>query len=75
MTLDQLKNGQIALITGFKSDDDTTSRLAELGLIEGQSVNFIKRAPLGDPLEVRVMNYNLCIRKKDASEIYCELVK
>lgn len=75
MTIADLITGQKAIITGFVTEGDTEYRLAELGLIRGQTVRFIKKAPLGDPIEIKIMNYNLCIRKKDASQILCEPVE
>lgn len=41
------------------------NRFAELGLVAGATVTIIKTAPLGDPLEIRVMGYSLCARAKD----------
>jgi ferrous iron transport protein A len=74
MTIADLKVGQEAIISGFVNEGDTEIRLAELGMIRGQTVRFIKKAPLGDPIEIGIMNYKLCIRKKDASQILCEPV-
>lgn len=74
MTVAELKSGDKARITGFVRETDTEYRLAELGLISGQTVRFIKSAPLGDPLEIEIMNYSLCIRKRDAMQILCEPV-
>ena len=41
-------------------------RLMELGLIEGARVRVLGRAPLGDPLRVRVGDYDLSLRRQDA---------
>jgi Fe2+ transport system protein FeoA len=38
----------------------------ELGLIEGARVRVLGRAPLGDPLRVRVGDYDLSLRRQDA---------
>lgn len=74
MTLATLRPGQTGRIIRITEEDETFIRLAELGLIEGQTVRFIKKAPLGDPIEVRVMNYNLCLRMQEASLIEVEPV-
>lgn len=39
----------------------------ELGLIAGTEVQVIRRAPLGDPMQVRVGDYELSLRRDDAS--------
>ena len=44
----------------------------DLGLIKGTSFKVVKVAPLGDPVEVTVRNYELSIRKADAEMIEIE---
>ena len=44
-------------------------RLLEMGLVRGASVEFIRSAPLGDPIEVRVRAYNLSLRRAEAESI------
>jgi len=41
----------------------------EMGLIAGAEVEVIGRAPLGDPLQVRVGDYMLSLRTSDAENI------
>ena len=45
---------------------DIKTRLAEMGLVKGTVVAVIKKAPLGDPLEIAVRGYALCIRATEA---------
>jgi ferrous iron transport protein A len=68
-TLDALKpqeRGRIHSITGSPA---VVQRLAELGLFEGEEIQFLGKAPLGDPLEIQVGTTTLSIRKKDAQGI------
>ena len=44
-------------------------RLMELGLVPGTHVRITRVAPLGDPLELRLRNYALSIRRADALSI------
>jgi ferrous iron transport protein A len=44
-------------------------RLLEFGLLEGEMVEVIGWAPMGDPMEIRVGNTRLSVRKHDASMI------
>jgi len=75
MTLAELSVGQSATVLSIDGGDEMIFRLAELGLIAGQRVTLLKTAPFGDPIEIRLMNYDLCLRKKAASSISIEIEK
>ncbi len=47
-------------------------RLAEMGLVPGVSVEMVRVAPLGDPMEIRVQDYRLSLRKADAASVLIE---
>ncbi|HTJ83892.1 MAG TPA: FeoA family protein [Polyangiaceae bacterium] len=47
-------------------------RLLEMGLVPGTEVELVRRAPLGDPLELRVRGYSLSIRGSEARDIELE---
>lgn len=40
-------------------------RLQEMGLVAGTEVTVVKVAPLGDPVEISLRGYRLCLRKSD----------
>ena len=65
MTLDQLKPGQRGTIRAI-ADSDITPKLLEMGLLPGQEVLLKLRAPLGDPIAVRVAGYQLSLRLDEA---------
>jgi Fe2+ transport system protein FeoA len=44
-------------------------RLLEMGLIKGASIEVIRFAPLGDPMEIKVQGCRLSLRKKDACAV------
>lgn len=44
-------------------------RLMEMGVIEGAELQVLRRAPLGDPLQVRLGDYELSMRARDAELI------
>ena len=69
MTLDLLAPGAHGQILEVDNTNPNLARLAELGLIAGQEVTLIQKAPLGDPIKIRIMNYELCIRREDATGI------
>ena len=68
-TLDQLRTGQRAFIVEIHGEDATTTRLMEMGLCEGESIEVIGRAPLRDPVTVMVRGSRLALRMVDARRI------
>jgi ferrous iron transport protein A len=73
MTLDELLPGQTAVITRVDNDNPLAQRLMSLGLLEGTTVQLLRRALGGDPIEIDVMGYSLSLRRAEAKEIDIEL--
>lgn len=74
MSLAHVPNRSAVRVTGVRSGGPMSYRLMELGLIEGAEVQVLRRAPLGDPLHVRVGDYQLSLRVSDADLVdVCEL--
>lgn len=73
MQLDKLHIGQSATVIGFAKDGPVTRRLMELGLVPGKKITYIRRAPLRDPMQVKVGESSLSIGKAEASLIQVEL--
>ncbi|MCB1750039.1 MAG: ferrous iron transport protein A [Gammaproteobacteria bacterium] len=71
--LTALSPGQAGDICGFTSDD--VQRLMEMGLVEGTTVEVLRYAPAGDPVEIRVMGYALSLRKAEAACILLDNVR
>jgi Fe2+ transport system protein FeoA len=69
LTLDQLPVGTKARVLGVSGESPIARRLIEMGVIPGAPVQVIKTAPLGDPIEVRVRNYHLAIRRLEGRAI------
>ena len=72
MTLQTAEPGTTSRIRRLSGDPAIRERLAELGLTPGQTVRMLRRAPLGDPLEVLVRGYRLAVRKDEAAAIEVE---
>lgn len=66
MLLSELSPGQSATILGFTHFDDHTQRLMSMGIIDGVTVDVVRRAPAGDPIEVDVMGDRISLRLEDA---------
>jgi len=72
MTLAMLKPGEKGKITNIGSIGPVKRRLMDMGVLVGEEVKVQKVAPLGDPIEVKVKNYSLSLRKKEAEGISVE---
>ncbi|MCF0109727.1 MAG: FeoA domain-containing protein, partial [Erysipelotrichaceae bacterium] len=51
-TLNELKTGEYAKVMTIGGEGELRQHLLDMGLIPGVKVRLIKRAPMGDPLEV-----------------------
>lgn len=69
MTLDQVQKNQSARIEGFIGDDVVLQRLMEMGLLEDEVIEVIGFAPLGDPMEIRLRDYRLSLRRSEAARV------
>ncbi|EFB77339.1 FeoA domain protein [Subdoligranulum variabile DSM 15176] len=71
-TLKELKVGQTATVVRLHGEGPVRRRIMDMGLTKGTQVYLRKVAPLGDPLELTVRNYELSIRKADAAMVEVE---
>lgn len=69
MTLDQLEIGQAAKVVKLTGEVGVKRRLMEMGITAGSQVVAVRRAPLGDPLDVKIRGYHLSLRKEEAAVI------
>jgi ferrous iron transport protein A len=68
-TLDQLKPGDRATILEVAGEDGLAIRLFEMGMTEGEEIEVIGFAPLGDPIEFFVRGYHLSLRAQEARRL------
>ena len=68
-TLAELEIGTEARVLSIHGNSPVTRRLMEMGVVPGVSVRVVKTAPFGDPIEIRVRNYNLALRRSEAQSI------
>ncbi|MFL6257337.1 MAG: ferrous iron transport protein A [Pyrinomonadaceae bacterium] len=69
VSLDALEAGTHARVTAVRGSGALARRLMEMGVVPGAPVRVIKAAPLGDPLEIRVRNYHLALRRSEAQTV------
>lgn len=71
-SLAELRPGERGKVTAVAGDADTARRLMDLGLIRGTTLEVIRTAPLGDPIEVRLRGFMLTLRRSEAEHITVE---
>ena len=74
MTLDKLQPGQSARIEAVGGEGSLRQHFLDMGLIPGAELTLIKYAPMGDPIELRIHNYELTLRLADAEHITVEQI-
>lgn len=75
MTLKEAKVKSIVKVVKLHGEGAVKRRIMDMGITKGVEIYVRKVAPLGDPVEVTVRNYELSLRKDDAQLIEVELVK
>ena len=68
-TLRDVKVGETVKVVKLHGEGAVKRRIMDMGITKGVEVYVRKLAPLGDPVEVNVRNYELSIRKADAEMI------
>ncbi len=68
-TLDELRPGERGRIERIAGGDALSQRLMEMGVLEGETVEVVRLAPLGDPMEIRLNDYFLSLRKSEAGRV------
>lgn len=69
MTLEELEAGKSAVIETVGGTGHLRQHLLDMGIIPGARLKMIRSAPMGDPLEFRIHDYELTLRAEDASRI------
>ncbi|CAN5299269.1 ferrous iron transport protein A [soil metagenome] len=64
--------GTRARIVELSGEDSLVQRLLEMGLTEGEEIEVVRHAPLGDPIEIHIRGYNLSLRRSEATSVIIE---
>ena len=76
MVLSKLNVGQKARIVKLNVQNKEIRRhLLDMGLTRGVEVQIKKKAPVGDPIDIELRDYELCISKSDLEQIEVEVIK
>jgi len=66
-TLDQLRVNESGVVATLRGTGTIQQRLMEMGVSDGATVEVLRFAPLGDPMEIRVRGFHLSLRKSEAA--------
>lgn len=73
-TLNRLRPGASGVVIAVCGEPALVQRLGEMGIFEGETIEVISVAPLGDPLEIRIGDGRLSLRREEAAGIKLELL-
>ncbi|MGE4587385.1 MAG: ferrous iron transport protein B [Mangrovibacterium sp.] len=66
MRLSEVKNNELAVITKVLGHGSFRRRITEMGFVRGKEVKAIKNTPFGGPIEFRILDYNITLRRSEA---------
>ncbi len=73
VSLSSLAPGESGTVQGMHGlARNARQRLLEMGLMQGVRIRLVRRAPMGDPLEIHLKGYRLMLRDSEACSIFLE---
>ncbi|MDR1241079.1 MAG: ferrous iron transport protein A [Oscillospiraceae bacterium] len=67
--LKNLESGEYAEVIAVLGEKAIRRRILDVGILPGVRLEVVKRAPLGDPVQISLRGYDLIIRKTEAEKI------
>lgn len=68
-SVQNLPVGETGVIDSVIGSNAIRHRFMDMGFVKGTSITVEKVAPLGDPIQVSLKGYQICLRKADAQNI------
>lgn len=72
MNFTEVRKGMRGRVTAVRLCSPHLRRLQEMGLVVGTEFEVIKVAPFGDPVEIQLRGYRLCLRRNESADIEVE---
>lgn len=72
MILNDLKIGRTANVKDVGGKGSLRQHFLDMGIVPGAELKLVKRAPMGDPIEIIIHGYSLTLRKEEAEKIEIE---
>ncbi len=74
IALDKLEKNKLAVIEKvITKDPRLTKKFLAMGIMKGEKIIITKKAIFSDPIEIKIKNFNLSLRKDEAEKIYVSL--
>ena len=73
-TFKDMAAGDIAVVTNVSGSGQLRKRMLDLGLTRGAKVELIRKAPLGDPIEIQLRGFRLTLRKVEADIVELDII-
>jgi len=73
LKLSDLEPGQRGVVARIGGSGTIRRRIMDMGIVKGSKIKVVRRAPLGDPIEFEIRDYNLSLRKREAEKVYVTL--
>ncbi len=71
--LDQLKPGDKGKVVRVSGSGAVHRRILDMGVVPGSEIEVERVAPLGDPVEFKLLGYHLSLRKEESQNIHVEV--
>ena len=68
-TICRLAPGQTGIVVRVQGEASLRAHLLEMGFTRGTRIEFLRRAPLGDPIDVKLRGYRLSVREREACSV------
>ncbi len=69
LPLSQMQAGQAGTIEELAGQGSVCHRLLEMGITRGTTIEVVRFAPMGDPIDIKVRGYHLSLRRQEAEVI------
>ncbi|MBW1893696.1 MAG: ferrous iron transport protein A [Deltaproteobacteria bacterium] len=69
----QMKINQTGTISAVKANGELGRRIRDMGIVKGTEIRIQGRAPLNDPVSLRIMGFTLTLRNNEADNIEVEV--
>ncbi len=73
LNMRQMQKNQSGIIFSVKADGEMGRRIRDMGLVPGAEIKIQRRAPLYDPVALRIMGFTLTLRNSEADFIEVEV--
>lgn len=74
MKISEMKQGESGLVTGYEKGERVyRQKLLRMGLVRGCLFRIVRKAPMGDPVELEIGSHRLTLRKQEADVLLVEM--